>query len=166
MNRCYVLLLIAFSIRASQSPIEVSAASTPNSPLSEISSESVLCNAAMEVFSKFNPSGSLSIRGHVLQAIEEEKRSPIIDHSQISRNLVRIKSGDFPVDGNVTLDYIHALVIKASQKAMKQQQDDLSAQMEELENRWTKGKATVVAIVGSLITSGLTVLGTYMGKRC
>jgi hypothetical protein len=121
------------------------------------SSEDILCDAAMEMFARFRRPTVPCIKRHVLDIIKEEQSSPLIDHQRMSENLVRIRSGGFPIDGADSINYINQLVIKATQKALEEQQGLISIKDNKINNRLTRKRAA--AICGILSSLSTTIVG-------
>ena len=120
--------------------------------------EEIVCAAAVEAFDKHRKPSVPCIRKHIQEVIQEEKSSPVNDISRTSRNIARLRSGDFPLDGSDSINYINNIVIKATQKALEEQQKNLQLKQSKIDSRLTKKQTAAICGLLSTIMSGVVAI--------
>lgn len=130
--------------------------------LAEISSddsscEEIVCNAALETFIKYNGNSSFNLKKHIKEVLQEDKKSPLIDHEKISKNVARLQSsGPTPIAD--PLVYIHEVVIKATEKALAEQEQIIKSQVSK------KLAAVFCASFSSIFSTVVGLIVHYKGS--
>ena len=141
--------------RGSQLRIEVGDFTSSNSSFDE---EDILVNAALQVLRKNSLTVPKLVEFYVKKIIDEDKKSPVIDQKRLSLSFYRRDSSYRSLSPSSLSEgtlYINDVLIKASQKALEDQEkvlQDIRKRMKERLN-----KRSVVILVGSVSAVVTTV---------
>jgi hypothetical protein len=124
------------------------------------SDEDILVNAALEIFRKNSGSIPTVVERHVKKIIEDDKKSPFVDHKKLSMSFYRRDSASNSSLSEGTM-YLHDVLMKASQQALEEQERTLQEINKKISQKLNR--RSVAILVGS-VSAIMTTIASLIVK--